>query len=57
MRRKAYGRKGWARRGKVSWAVIGMAYAAGAMIALCLWVSLHGGAGDAAGVGDEAGVG
>lgn len=26
-----------------------MAYAAGAMIALCLWVSLHGGAGDAAG--------
>jgi stage II sporulation protein D len=49
VRRKAYGRKGWARRGKVSWAVIGMAYAAGAMIALCLWVSLHGGAGDAAG--------
>ncbi len=43
MRRRRFGRTGWGRKGRVSWAVIGIAYGAGIAIALGLWAMTHGG--------------
>lgn len=49
MRKMAYGRRGRARAGDVSWTVIGVAYGLGVIIAILMWASIHSGAGSAMG--------
>ncbi len=49
MRKMAYGRRGRARAGEVSWTVIGVAYGLGVIIAILMWASIHNGAGSAMG--------
>ncbi len=49
MRKMAYGRRGRAREGEVSWTVIGVAYGLGVIIAILMWASIHSGAGSAMG--------
>jgi len=49
VRKMAYGRRGRARAGDVSWTVIGVAYGLGVIIAILMWASIHSGAGSAMG--------